>query len=62
MRCTGSSGQIELHQPLLPFRYMPPAKPPLSAPSSSSALAGPLSSSPSLRSTTNVTNSEIAMT
>jgi hypothetical protein len=62
MRCTGSSGHIVEHQPLLPFRNMPPMKPPVIAPSSSSALNGPLSSSPSLRSATNEMNSVIAIT
>ena len=40
MRCTGSSGQIVEHQPLLPFRNMPPVNAPAIAPSSSSALSG----------------------
>ena len=41
---------------------MPPAKPPVIAPSNRNALAGPLSSSPILRRMTNSTNSEIAIT
>ena len=52
-RWIGSSGQIDEHQPLLPLSSMPPTKPPDSAPSRSSALAGPESSRPILRSETN---------
>jgi hypothetical protein len=62
MRWTGSSGHIVEHQPLLPFRNMPPTNPPVIAPRSSSALNGPLSSSPSLRSATNATKRLIAIT
>ena len=61
-RWIGSSGQIEEHHPLLPFSSMPPMKPPVSAPSSSSALAGPESSRPTLRSETKRMNIPAAIT
>jgi hypothetical protein len=50
------------HQPLLPFSITPPAKPPTSAPSSSRALAGPESSSPTFRSVMKRTNIAAAIT
>ena len=62
MRCTGSSGHIVEHQPLLPFRTMPPKKAPVIEPSSSSADSGPLSSSPTLRRITKPTKAVIAIT
>ena len=61
MRCTGSSGQIELHQPLLPLRNMPPVKPLTSANSNSAPLQGPFVCSPTLRSVMKRTNSVIEM-
>ena len=50
------------HQPLLPFRIIPPVKPPTRAPSSSSALAGPESSRPIFRSEMKRMNIVAAMT
>jgi hypothetical protein len=61
-RWMGSSGQIDEHQPLFPLRSIPPTKPPDSAASSSSALAGPESSRPILRSDTNTMNRPAAIT
>ena len=62
MRCTGSSGQTVEHQPLLPLSTIPPANAPAIAPSSSSALSGPVSSSPTLRRITKPMNPLMAMT
>ena len=42
MRWTGSSGQIELHQPLLPLNTIPPIIAPTSEPPISAAVATPL--------------------
>jgi hypothetical protein len=62
MRWTGSSGQMVEHQPLLPLSTMPPVKPAVIAPISSSALHGPESSIPSLRSATKPMNRLNAIT
>ena len=62
MRCTGSSGQIELHQPLLPLNTTPPTIAPTSEAPINTAVATPLVFSSGLREATSRMNAIIPTT
>src|SRR5271155_4519640 len=62
MRCTGSSGHSELHQPLLPLNTTPPISAPTSEAPISTAVATPLVFSSGLREATSRMNAVIPTT